>query len=540
MLVARQVSRQHGAQVVLHDVSVSITAGTRLGVVGPNGIGKSTLLRILAGLEAPDGGSVERSPATTTVGWLPQESDAVLGERLGEYLARRTGVAAASAALDAATSALGDDDASIAAYSDALDRFLVLGGDDLAARAGAVLAQVCLPADRVDVEVAHLSGGQAARAALAAVLLSRHDVLLLDEPTNDLDFAGLDLLEAFVASTSAAIVSVSHDRAFLDRTVTRILELREPHHDAVEHAGGWTDFIAARELARRQQEEGYEKFTAERDRLQQRQQTQREWAVQGVKNAKAKKTDNDKFLPHLKSQRSEKMAAKVKATEKAIERLDVVDKPWEPWQLRLELRAGTRGGDVVARLDGAVVERGTFRLGPIDLEVSWGDRLAILGPNGSGKTTLLRALLGELPLAAGQRHVGPGVTVGLLDQRRSRYAGADPVLPSFMAATGLDRSEARSLLAKFDLGADHVDRAGEALSPGERTRALLAELMATGVNCLVLDEPTNHLDLEAIEQLEAGLAGYDGTVLLVTHDRAFLEAVEVTRTFELAGVSPRA
>jgi ATPase subunit of ABC transporter with duplicated ATPase domains len=537
VLIAKDIVRHHGGQVVLGGVSLAITPGTRLGIVGPNGIGKSTLLRILAGMETPDDGTVERSPATTTVGWLPQETDAQAGETLRAYLARRTGVAAASAALDDATAAMTGEAESIERYSAALERFLALGGDDLDARTGAVLAQVGLPADRLDVEVGHLSGGQGARAALAAILLSRQDVLLLDEPTNDLDFAGLDLLESFVASTPSAVVTVSHDRTFLDRVVTRILELRLPAHDAVEHAGGWTDFVASRELARRQQQEGFEKYSAERQRLQDRQRTQREWAVVGVANAKKKKTDNDKFIPHLKSQRSEKMAAKVKATEKAIERLDVVDKPWEPWQLQLELKAATRAGDVVARLDGAVVELGSFRLGPIDLQVDWQDRLAILGPNGSGKTTLLRALLGEVPLAAGQRWLGPGVKVGLLDQRRLRYGGTAPLLRSFMDTTGLDRSEARSLLAKFGLGAEHIDRTGAHLSPGERTRALLAELMAEGVNCLVLDEPTNHLDLEAIEQLESALAGFDGTLLLVTHDRAFLEAVHVTTTVELSAQS---
>jgi ATPase subunit of ABC transporter with duplicated ATPase domains len=538
VLVAKGIVRHHGAQVVLSAVSVSVTPGTRLGIVGPNGIGKSTLLRILAGMELPDGGSVERSPVTTSVGWLPQEPDTTPGETLRAYLARRTGVAAASDALDAATAAMGGDADSIETYSAALDHFLAIGGDDLDARTGAGLAQVGLPADRVDVEVGHLSGGQAARAALAAILLSRQDVLLLDEPTNDLDFAGLDLLEQFVASTPSAIVTVSHDRAFLDQVVNRILELRLPDHDAVEHAGGWTDYVASRELARRQQQEGYDRFTAERDRLQGRQQTQREWAVTGVKNAKAKKTDNDKYIPHLKSQRSEKMAAKVKATEKAIERLEVVDKPWEPWQLQLELKAGSRGGDVVARLASAVVELGSFRLGPVDLEVAWQDRVAILGPNGSGKTTLLRALLGDVGLTSGQRWLGPGVTVGLLDQRRLRYGGDQALLRSFMDATGLDRSEARSLLAKFGLGAEHIDRAGGQLSPGERTRTLMAELMAQGVNCLVLDEPTNHLDLEAIEQLEAALAGFDGTLLLVTHDRRFLEAVQVTTTVDLGPAPP--
>jgi ATPase subunit of ABC transporter with duplicated ATPase domains len=482
----------------------------------------------------PDGGVVDRSPATSTVGYLPQEPDAQAGETLRAYLARRTGVAAAAAALDDATTAMTAEADTIETYTAALEHFLAIGGDDLEARTGAVLDQLGMPADRLDVEVGHLSGGQAARAALAAILLSRQDVLLLDEPTNDLDFAGLDLLERFVTSTPSAIVTVSHDRAFLDRVVSRILELRLPAHDAVEHAGGWSEFVASRELARRQQQEGFDKYTAERQRLLDRQRTQREWAVVGVKNAKKKATDNDKFIVHRNAERSEKMASKAKATEKAIERLDVVTKPWEPWQLQLELKAATRAGDVVARLDGAVVERGSFRLGPVDLQVDWQDRLAILGSNGSGKTTLLRALLGEVPLVAGQRWLGPGVRVGLLDQRRLRYGSDQPLLRSFMDTTGLDRSEARSLLAKFGLGADHIDRAGADLSPGERTRALLAELMAQGVNCLVLDEPTNHLDVEAIEQLESALAGFDGTLLLVTHDRAFLDAVHVTRTLDLA------
>ena len=533
MLVAKDVERHHGAQVVLGGVSVTVNPGARLGIVGPNGIGKSTLLRVLAGIEAPDAGSVSRSPASTTVGFLPQEPDADPGETLREHLARRTGVAAASTALDAAMHALGDDPASIVAYTEVLEHFLAIGGDDLDARTGAVLADVGLPADRLDVALGHLSGGQAARAALAAILLSKQDVLLLDEPTNDLVFAGLEQLERFVDGTPAAVVVVSHDRAFLDRCVTRIVELRLPHHDAVEHAGGWTDFVASRELARRHQQEGYDKFVAERDRLQQRQRTQREWAVQGVKNAKKKATDGDKILRHLRAETSEKMAAKAKSTEKAIERLEVVDKPWEPWQLQLELKPATRAGDVVARLDHAVVELGTFRLGPVDLDLAWQDRLAVLGPNGSGKTTLLRALLGDVDLTSGTRWLGPGATIGLLDQRRLRYGTAEPLLTGFLGATGLDRSEARSLLAKFGLGAEHVDRAGADLSPGERTRALLAELMAQGVNCLVLDEPTNHLDLEAIEQLEVALDAFDGTLVLVTHDRAFLDAVHVNRTVDL-------
>jgi ATPase subunit of ABC transporter with duplicated ATPase domains len=535
MLHATGIGRHHGGQVVLDDVSLSVDRATRLGIVGPNGVGKSTLLRILAGIEAPDAGRVRRAPSSTTVGYLPQEPDARAGETLAQYLARRTGVADAERRLRVATEAMaagrpGADDE----YAEALDTYLALGGADLEARIGAVCAEVGLPADRVDVEVGALSGGQAARAALAAILLSRFDVLLLDEPTNDLDFAGLDLLEGFLVRTVSGLVVVSHDRAFLDRVVNEVLELHEHTHRATRYAGGWTEYVEARELARRQQYAAHEKYVSERDRLLERQRTQRAWSDKGVRQARAKATDGDKFIRFNRAQASENQASKVRATERAIERLDAVEKPWEGWQLQLAIGTTERSGDVVARLDRAVVRRGSFRLGPIDLELRWQDRLAVVGPNGSGKSTLLHTLLGRLELEAGERWFGPSVVVGELDQRRLGVGGGEgTVLDGFVAETGLVLSEARSLLAKFGLGAEHVVRRRDALSPGERTRLHLAALMATGVNLLVLDEPTNHLDLEAIEQLEQALGTYDGTLILVTHDRRLLESVELTRTLEL-------
>ncbi len=212
-----------------------------------------------------------------------------------------------------------------------------------------------------------------------------------------------------------------------------------------------------------------------------------------------------------------------KATEKRLGRLDAVDKPYEPWELQLGLAPSARSGDVVVRLEGARVERGAFVLGPLDLDVRWGERVAVVGANGSGKTTLLDALLGRVPLAAGSRWAGPGVVLGELEQRRATFADGEPLVEAFVDESRLAPEDARTLLAKFDLGADDVLRAGASLSPGERTRAVLALLSARGVNCLVLDEPTNHLDVAAIEELERALAGYDGTVLLVTHDRLFLE-----------------
>ncbi len=524
-----------GNQVILDHVNLTVGPGTRVGIVGPNGIGKTTLLRVLAGFQPADSGVVERTPGSLTIGYLEQERGAVAGETVMQYLARRTGVAAASTALDHHTADLAADPAAetVAAYTEALDAFLARGGDDFEARAAAVCGEVGL-ADRLAVAVSDLSGGQAARAGLAAILLARFDVFLLDEPTNDLDFRGLDQLERFLAGVAGGAAVVSHDRAFLDRAMARIVEIAEESHRSVEYAGGWSDYVEARAMGRRQQEEAYRRFVEERSRLKERIRTQRTWSEHGVAARKRKPRDHDKAQQGFFQDRTEKQAAKVRASEKRLERLGEVAKPWEGWQLQLSLAPERRSGDVVARLTGAVAERGSFTLGPVDLEIGWADRIAILGPNGSGKSTLLRVILGEQPLAAGERWAGPSVTFGTLDQGRAGLAApSGAVLASFMAATRLLQAEARSLLAKFGLGPDHTARPLSALSPGERTRLILAALMAGGINCLVLDEPTNHLDLPAIEQLETALNAFEGTLICVSHDRWLLEAVEFDRSIEV-------
>jgi ATPase subunit of ABC transporter with duplicated ATPase domains len=534
-LVARDLAREHGPHTVLDGVDVAIGPRTRLGVVGPNGVGKTTLLRILAGQERPDRGTLTATPPTLRVGYLAQEPER-RDETVLAFLARRTGVAAAEAELERAAAVLADaPDAGADAYAQALDAFLAIGSPDLDARAHAVCDDVGLPARLLDAPMPVLSGGEAARASLAAILLSRYEVLLLDEPTNDLDFAGLEQLEAFVDGLAGGVVLVSHDRAFLERTVARVLELDEHTRRGTEYGGGWLGYLDARATARRHADEDYATYRAERSRLEQRARTQREWAVQGTRTAKKDTSERDKHIRRFKVATSEKQAAKARATRDAINRLDVVEKPWEGWDLRFQVANAPRSGDVVMRLHEAVVQRGSFTLGPVDVEIRWRDRVAIVGPNGSGKTTLLLALLGRLPLTAGERELGSSVVVGEMQQARGDFTGDRPLLDAFIAATALTLADARSLLAKFGLGADHVTRPADTLSPGERTRAVLARFAAQGVNCLVLDEPTNHLDLAAIEQLEQALGGYDGTLLLVTHDRQLLEALELTRAITAAG-----
>ena len=523
-LAAEHVRKEFGATVVLDRVSLVVPEGARIGVVGPNGAGKSTLLRVLAGVEEPDAGRVVRRPPTLTVGYLPQEHERSPGEPLLAHLARRTGVADAEADMDALAARLAAEPELASEYHAALERFLALGGADFAARARAAAAEVGLSVP-LDAQLPALSGGEAARVSLAALLLARHDVLCLDEPTNDLDFDGLARLERFVREFEGAIVVVSHDREFLDRTVTRIVAFDAETRKVHEFAGTYAEWERGRELALARQTREYADYAEERQRFT---------ALLGERRGEARRG----FGLGEKSGGADRrgtnaLRSKVRQAAKRLERLEEVEKPWQPWRLELTIDATTRGGDLVARLRRAVVERGSFRLGPVDLEVQRGARLAIVGPNGSGKTTLLRALLGDLPLAAGTRELGVGVVVGELDQRRELFASDEPLLSRFCTESSLRPPEARTLLAKFGLRREEVLRPAASLSPGERSRAVLALLQARAVNTLVLDEPTNHLDLEAIEQLESVLADYPGTVLLVTHDRRLLERFAATRTVTL-------
>ncbi|KOX30496.1 MULTISPECIES: ABC-F family ATP-binding cassette domain-containing protein [unclassified Streptomyces] len=534
-LVAKDLAAGHGERTLFAQLDLVVAPGDVIGLVGVNGAGKSTLLRLLAGLDAPEEGELRLSPPTASVGHLPQEPERRAGETVREFLARRTGVDAAQTAMDEATQGLvdgtpGADDA----YAVSLERWLNLGGADLDERAEEVAGSLGLTVG-LDQPMTSLSGGQAARAGLASLLLSRYDVFLLDEPTNDLDLEGLERLEAFVKGLRAGTVVVSHDREFLTRTVTKVLELDLAQQQITLYGGGYEAYLEERETARRHAREEFEEYAGRKAALEARGHMQRSWMDKGVRNARRKATDGDKLGRNARSEASEKQAAKARQTQRMIERLDVVDEPRKEWELRMEIAAAPRSGSVVATLREAEVKRGDFSFGPVTLQIDWADRVAVTGANGAGKSTLLAALLGRLPLDSGDASLGSGVVVGEVDQARKLFHGTETLLEAFCAAVlDTEPAEVRTLLAKFGLKAVHVLRPATTLSPGERTRAALALLQGRGVNLLVLDEPTNHLDLPAIEQLESALDSYTGTLLLVTHDRRMLDAVRTTRRVRVA------
>ncbi|MGV9688236.1 ABC-F family ATP-binding cassette domain-containing protein [Streptomyces sp. NPDC003444] len=534
-LVAKDLAAGHGERTLFAQLDLVVAPGDVIGLVGVNGAGKSTLLRLLAGLDAPEEGELRLSPPTASVGHLPQEPERREGETVRAFLARRTGVAAAQTAMDEATQGLvdgtpGADDA----YAVSLERWLNLGGADLDERAEEVAGSLGLTVG-LDQPMTSLSGGQAARAGLASLLLSRYDVFLLDEPTNDLDLEGLERLEAFVKGLRAGTVVVSHDREFLTRTVTKVLELDLAQQQITLYGGGYEAYLEERDTARRHAREEFEEYAGRKAALEARGHMQRSWMDKGVRNARRKATDGDKLGRNARSEASEKQAAKARQTQRMIERLDVVEEPRKEWELRMEIAAAPRSGSVVATLREAEVRREDFSFGPVTLQIDWADRVAVTGANGAGKSTLLAALLGRLPLDSGDASLGSGVVVGEVDQARKLFHGTETLLEAFCAAVpDTEPAEVRTLLAKFGLKAVHVLRPATTLSPGERTRAALALLQGRGVNLLVLDEPTNHLDLPAIEQLESALDAYTGTLLLVTHDRRMLDAVRTTRRVRVA------
>jgi ATP-binding cassette subfamily F protein 3 len=512
LLQARGLVKSFGGRRILDGLDLDVADGARIGVLGPNGGGKSTLLGLLAGADTPDGGTVTRRRGLVLAA-VPQHVHGDHRDALATVLAARPELAELEAELAAAERRLADP--ALATDLPAMSRVLAnqerllaawteQGGDRLEGEARGRLSEMGLPDDVLRTPTSELSGGQRKLVALAAALTRRADVLLLDEPEAHLDMRRREGLERLVAGFDGAVVIVSHDRSLLDAAVDSIAELDRGRIRM--WPGAYSAYAVARQLELERRRQAYVTQQKEIARMEEMIRRFEHWAHITV-NARS--------------------ATQARSRQKALDRLERIERPvLERRKMALALRSGTRGGQRVVALEGVDASYGEDPvLLDVDLVITRGERVGVVGPNGAGKTVLARVLAGELEPRSGLRWVGPSIEVGYLSQAAGDMPGEQPVIDALRAGRSMTEEAAVRLLMRFLFDYEQIRRPVKTLSGGERTRLAFLGLMQDGPNCLVLDEPTNHLDIDSIEVLEDALERFDGTVVAVSHDRYFLDRI---------------
>lgn len=541
LITAHDLAKSYGPDDIFYNVTLSVPRGARVALVGPNGIGKTTLLRILVGEEEPTSGRVTRSRGLS-IGYLPQEADLNAGHSLWEECLSAFShlrlQEAELARLEAAMSGAGQADQALERYGKLQEAFERLGGYTYETRIRQVLTGLGFGPEDYDRPLKQLSGGQRTRALLGRLLLSNPGLLVLDEPTNHLDIAAVEWLEGYLSTWEGAAVIVSHDRYFLDRVVDHVWEMSRSGLEA--YPGNYSAYLRQRQERWQLRQEF---FAAEMERLEKElDYIKRNIAGQRVQQAKGKLRRLSRQVEAIESLGFEAVQGRrwLEVSEQAnisthsmgvaeVERrLRTLKPPAKRLPaLSIQLKAAHRSGEIILRTRDLVVGYpGNPLFSSIDLELRRLECAAIIGPNGAGKTTFLKTILGKLPPLSGEVVQGASLVVGYfaqahedLDPGRTLVEEIESVAPGMLLA------EVRDFLARYRFTGDDAFRKVSTLSGGERGRLALAKLSLANANLLLLDEPTNHLDIPSQEILQEVLAGYQGTILLVSHDRYLIDAL---------------
>jgi ATP-binding cassette subfamily F protein 3 len=513
---------------VLRNISFTVTPGQRIGIVGPNGVGKSTLLRMIMGEIAPDEGSVQFIPFNLRVGYLAQGLDlSEVPRTLGDFLlpeqvllrATEAEIERLSDALATATAA--EFDHVLSVYTHALEQLEMLSAVDDSNRVMGLLAGLGLAHFGLDTPVNILSGGQKTRLGLVALLRKDPQLLVLDEPTNHLDITALTWLEDWLIQFEGGVVMVSHDRTFLDQTATHILALDENTRSANLYPGNYRGYVLAMQSEQDKHWAEWRDQQAEIARLRADATRMMSWAV------RRENTVGGDY-------KARKLARRAKAKEKRLERYltadERVEKPPQTWNLKLDFGDLPTPGQQVIELQnlsvGYLPDAPLLRA--INLTVRAGERVVLAGQNGLGKTTLIKTIMGDLSPLVGQVRLGASVKIGYLAQEQEFLNLAEDALTHLLREARFSHTSARSFLHYFLFAGDDVFRPTGLLSYGERSRLMLAILVARGANFLILDEPINHLDIPSRELFEQALGNFQGSVLAVVHDRYFVDKFATT------------
>ncbi len=521
MLTVHNLSKAFGLDPILKDITFSVNAGERVGLIGPNGSGKSTLLRIIMGQERADSGHVSFSPASLRIGYLAQGFEPDPDQTFGELIQNAApNPQFLEKELTRLAIALGDDpnsDSLQAEYDDVLSK--MSAGDN--GRLPQLLDTFNLNTIPDDQTIGTLSGGQKTRLSIVLILMDNPQLLILDEPTNHLDIDMLEWLEGWLADFDGGILTVSHDRTFLDRMATHILDLDPKSQTIKAYAGNYTDYMEQYLKAREKQWAAYKDQVYEIRRMKQDIARTREQANSVERSTKP----NQPSVRRLAKKVMRKALSREKKLDRYLESDERVEKPSQSWQMKLDLDQTAHLGKDVLKLDGLCVGYEETRplITEINQHVQANQRIILTGPNGAGKTTLIKTIAGELTPLSGHIQIGASVKLGYMSQEQESVAQYAKPLEAIQAVTPFDQTEARSYLHYFLFAGDDPLKPMAQCSYGERARLSLALLIATGCNCLLLDEPINHLDIPSRTQFEQALSQFEGTILAVVHDRYFIE-----------------